>query len=66
MVKISDDGASDEFGLDDIPCLVYFENGVPQIFTGFLFTKYKTYKKRFIKRVDKGVKGCIILITQTR
>ena len=34
MVKISDDGANDEFGLEDIPCLVYFENGVPQIFSG--------------------------------
>ena len=40
MVKISDDGASEEFGLDDIPCLVYFENGVPQIFTGFLFKNH--------------------------
>ena len=34
MVKISDDGAKEEFGLDDLPCLVYFENGVPQVFTG--------------------------------
>ncbi len=34
MVKISDEGAADEYGIEDIPALVYFENGVPEIFTG--------------------------------
>ena len=34
MVKISDAGAGDEYGIEDIPSLVYFEDGVPEIFTG--------------------------------
>ena len=34
LVKISDKGAGEEFGLLDIPCLVYFENGVPELFEG--------------------------------
>jgi hypothetical protein len=34
MVKISDKGAGEEYGIEDIPALVYFENGVPEIFTG--------------------------------
>ena len=34
LVKISDDGAGEEYGIEDLPCLVYFENGVPEIFEG--------------------------------
>ena len=34
MVKISDSGAAEEYGITDIPCLVYFENGVPELFNG--------------------------------
>ena len=34
LVKISDDGAGDEYGIQDLPSLVYFENGVPEIFEG--------------------------------
>ena len=34
LVKISDDDAGDEFGITEDPCLVYFENGVPELFTG--------------------------------
>jgi hypothetical protein len=37
MVKISDKGAGEEYGIEDIPALVYFENGVPEIFTGKAF-----------------------------
>ena len=36
MVKISDLGAKDAFGLDDIPALVYFENGIPELYEGDL------------------------------
>lgn len=28
LVKISDRGAKDSFGLDEVPCLVYFEQGL--------------------------------------
>ena len=36
MVKISDRGASEAFGIEDIPCLVYFESGVPEVYKGDL------------------------------
>ena len=34
LVKISDEGAGEEYGIDELPCLVYFENGVPELFEG--------------------------------
>ena len=34
LVKISDDGAGQEFGVEEELCLVYFENGVPELFEG--------------------------------
>merc|ERR1719400_195584 len=34
LVKISDAGAGEEYGIQDLPSLVYFENGVPEIFQG--------------------------------
>ena len=34
LVKISDAGAGEEYGIQDLPSLVYFENGVPEIFEG--------------------------------
>ena len=39
MVKISDLGAKDAFGLDDIPALVYFENGIPELYEGDLLRR---------------------------
>jgi hypothetical protein len=36
LVKISDDGAIEAFGIEDLPSLVYFENGVPELYTGDL------------------------------
>ena len=36
MVKISDSGAIDLYGIEDLPALVYFENGVPEVYTGDL------------------------------
>ena len=32
LVKISDDGAIDSYGLETLPALVYFENGVPEVY----------------------------------
>lgn len=34
LVKISDEGAGEEYGIEELPCLVYFENGVPELFDG--------------------------------
>ena len=36
MVKISDDGAKDSFGIEAIPALVYFEDGIPELYEGDL------------------------------
>ena len=36
MVKISDEGAIDNYGIEILPALVYFENGVPEIYKGDL------------------------------
>ena len=36
-MKISDDGAGEEYGIEELPSLVYFENGVPEIFEGKTF-----------------------------
>ena len=48
MVKISDLGAKDAFGLDDIPALVYFENGIPELYEDDL-------------RNDQGICDSVIL-----
>ena len=34
LAKISDDSAGEEYGIEELPSLVYFENGVPEIFEG--------------------------------
>ena len=41
LVKISDDGATDSYGLEALPSLVYFENGVPEVYqvTNFSWTR---------------------------
>ena len=36
MVKISDRGANDAFGIREMPALVYFEDGVPEVYEGDL------------------------------
>jgi hypothetical protein len=36
LVKISDVGSSEAFGIRDTPSLVYFEDGVPEIYAGDL------------------------------
>ena len=44
MVKISDEGAIDRFGIEDLPALVYFENGVPELYEGDLLNDGKIFK----------------------
>jgi hypothetical protein len=34
FVKIDDDVAAKEFGIDDVPALVYFEKGIPNVYDG--------------------------------
>ncbi|XP_023720449.1 uncharacterized protein LOC111871518 isoform X4 [Cryptotermes secundus] len=34
FVKIDDDSAAREFGIDDVPALVYFEKGIPNVYDG--------------------------------
>ena len=36
LVKISDEGAVEAFGIEDLPALVYFENSVPEVYEGDL------------------------------
>ena len=36
LVKISDEGATGAFGVEQMPSLVYFENGVPELYPGDL------------------------------
>ena len=57
LVKISDDGAIDSYGLEALPALVYFENGVPEVYlVGLLFNislnNVKSEKLKFIFKGD--------------
>ncbi|XP_069688968.1 uncharacterized protein hlk isoform X8 [Periplaneta americana] len=36
FVKIDDQAAAKEFGIDDVPALVYFEKGIPNVYDGDL------------------------------
>lgn len=36
FVKIDDGAAADEFGLDSLPSVVYFEKGIPNVYDGDL------------------------------
>lgn len=36
FVKIDDDAAADEFGIDQLPAVVYFEKGIPNLYDGDL------------------------------
>ncbi len=37
LVKIDDDGAKDQFGITELPALVYIQSGIPNVFGGDLF-----------------------------
>ena len=43
LVKIDDTATATEYGVEDTPALVYFENEVPHLYEG---------KKYFIKHFD--------------
>jgi hypothetical protein len=34
FVKIDDESAAKEFGIDDVPSIVYFEKGIPNVYDG--------------------------------
>ncbi len=34
LVKTNDDDVAKEYGVDKIPAIVYFENGIPSLFSG--------------------------------
>lgn len=36
FVKIDDESAAEEFGLDSLPTIVYFEKGLPNVYDGDL------------------------------
>ena len=58
MVKISDEGVTASYGIEDIPALVYFENGVPQLYMDDLFndnTVMKWMKSELKKEEIKEV-----------
>jgi hypothetical protein len=33
-VRIDDDDEAQEYGIDALPALIYFENGIPSVYTG--------------------------------
>ncbi len=37
LVKIDDDGAEDQFGVTELPALIYIQSGIPSVFEGDLF-----------------------------
>lgn len=45
MVKLSDHREAEEWGIDDTPAIVYFENGIPFLFEGN--HKKSTYDRTF-------------------
>ena len=54
MVKISDLETAEDYGIEDLPTVVYFENGIPFVYMG----KIKAFKivTRYI-----GSKKCYLL-----
>ena len=41
LVKIDDDATALEYGIEDTPELVYFENEIPHLYSSKLYFKYK-------------------------
>ena len=41
LVKIDDDATALEYGIEDTPELVYFENEVPHLYSSKLYFNYK-------------------------
>jgi hypothetical protein len=34
MVKTSESETAEEYGMEDLPAIVYFENGIPSVYSG--------------------------------
>jgi hypothetical protein len=44
FVKIDNAEEAKEYGIDNVPTLVYFENSIPSLYQGsFFFTRYYCY-----------------------
>ena len=56
LVKISDEGAGEEYGIQDLPSLVYFENGVPEIFQGDIRNDNQIIKWMLDELKQQGIK----------
>ena len=41
LVKIDDDATALEYGIEDTPELVYFENEIPHLYSSKLYFNYK-------------------------
>ena len=41
LVKIDDDATALEYGIEDTPELVYFENEIPHLYSSKLYSNYK-------------------------
>jgi hypothetical protein len=50
FVKISNPEEAKEYGIDDVPSLIYFENGIPSIYEGKITFYTATWKKIFLLR----------------
>ena len=46
LVKIDDDVTALEYGIEDTPELVYFENEIPHLYSSKLYFNYKICKIR--------------------
>ena len=42
MVKISDMETSEEYGIENLPAVVYFENGIPFVYMGIFLHLFWT------------------------
>lgn len=41
FVKIDDKKAAQEFGIDDVPSIVYFEKQIPNVYDGEIFSVHE-------------------------
>ena len=50
MVKIDDEGAEEQYGLTELPALVYIQNGIPNMYHGNLFDPQVRKRNYFEER----------------
>ena len=56
LVKISDEGATEAFGIEILPSLVYFENGVPELYPGDLLNDDAILKWMLLELKQEEIK----------